>query len=164
MDLEVRHKEFSRRYETENGTLTTEGKPLAYSFSPYGNDGYLLNMNGKTYPVYDLKTEPDSISFTYKGYRYTAGIKDGQTLLLEKMGFKTGRKSSEGLLKAPMPGKILRIAVQPGDTVEPGQTLLVLEAMKMENELKSSLSGTVKQIHVSDGESVEKNATLIEIG
>jgi hypothetical protein len=63
-------------------------------------------------------------------------------------------------VRAQMPGKILRIHVQPGGTVEKGQSLLVMEAMKMENEIRASQAGTVKQIKVSEGQAVETGADL----
>lgn len=64
-------------------------------------------------------------------------------------------------VKAPMPGLVVRILVQPGQAVSEGEGLVVLEAMKMENELKSAGSGTVDRILVSAGQAVEKGALLI---
>ncbi|MDR1808308.1 MAG: biotin/lipoyl-binding protein [Propionibacteriaceae bacterium] len=62
---------------------------------------------------------------------------------------------------APMPGLVLSIAVQPGDTVTAGQTLLVLEAMKMKNELKASRAGTVATVHIRQGDNVKTGDPLI---
>ena len=66
-------------------------------------------------------------------------------------------------INAPLPGKILSVAVKEGDTVEKDQLLLVMEAMKMENTINSSVAGTVKSIKVAAGESVLQDAVLIEI-
>ena len=66
-------------------------------------------------------------------------------------------------IKAPMPGLVLQISVGPGDTVEKGDPLLILEAMKMENVLKAPGSGTVKKVSVNQGQAVEKNQLLIEM-
>lgn len=71
--------------------------------------------------------------------------------------------SSGGILKAPMPGLVVRLDVAVGDQVVAGTPLVVLEAMKMENELKSTLSGVVTAIRVDVGAAVEKGATLLEI-
>ncbi len=65
------------------------------------------------------------------------------------------------ILTSPMPGTIIKIAVSSGDVVSKGQTLLVLEAMKMENEIKSSRDGTVAEIKVSQGTSVNAGDILI---
>ncbi|WP_456365180.1 pyruvate/oxaloacetate carboxyltransferase [Thermococcus sp.] len=69
----------------------------------------------------------------------------------------------EGLVTAPMPGKVLRVLVREGDSVRTGQGLLVLEAMKMENEIPSPRDGVVKKIHVKEGDTVNTGDPLIEI-
>ena len=64
---------------------------------------------------------------------------------------------------APMPGKIVRVAVTPGETVRARQTVVVIEAMKMENELRAGRDGTVGELHVREGASVEAGALLVVI-
>ena len=71
---------------------------------------------------------------------------------------------SEGLVSAPMPGKVLRVLVKEGESVKTGQGLLVLEAMKMENEIPAPRDGVVKKIHVKEGDTVNTGDPLIEIG
>ncbi|MBQ4279951.1 MAG: carboxylase [Rikenellaceae bacterium] len=74
------------------------------------------------------------------------------------------RKALTGhLVVAPMPGRILRFAIKPGDRVEAGQEILILEAMKMENSIMSDFTGTVKQILVAEGDTVAADAALVEI-
>jgi biotin carboxyl carrier protein len=76
-----------------------------------------------------------------------------------------GKASSAGaVVKAPMPGMVVRIPVSPGDLVAVGGALLVLEAMKMENELKSPIAGVVTEVRVTVGQAVEKGQILIELG
>jgi pyruvate carboxylase subunit B len=67
-------------------------------------------------------------------------------------------------LLAPMPGLIVRVGVAVGDAVAAGQGLVVMEAMKMENELRATAAGTVTAIHVTPGQAVEKGAQLVSIG
>jgi pyruvate carboxylase subunit B len=67
-------------------------------------------------------------------------------------------------LVAPMPGLVVRVAVQPGDTVNAGQGLVVIEAMKMENELRATTAGVVTGVRVEAGQAVEKGAILVELG
>jgi biotin carboxyl carrier protein len=62
---------------------------------------------------------------------------------------------------SPMPGKVLRVLVAPGDAVEPRQGLVVIEAMKMENELRAGRAGRVKAVRVVEGQSVEAGAPLV---
>ena len=66
------------------------------------------------------------------------------------------------LLKAPMPGLVVKVEVEPGQQVKKGDGLVIVEAMKMENELKASYSGIIKEIKVEAGQTVEKNQALIE--
>jgi biotin carboxyl carrier protein len=66
-------------------------------------------------------------------------------------------------LLAAMPGKVVRLLVKPGDRVEGGQPLVVVEAMKMENELRAGRSGTITEIHVKEGASVEAGSQLVVI-
>ena len=65
-------------------------------------------------------------------------------------------------LQAPMPGLVIRVDVSEGEAIVKGQTLVILEAMKMENVIKATGDGIVKKIHITDGQSVEKGETLIE--
>jgi len=65
-------------------------------------------------------------------------------------------------LRAPMPGLIVRVEVEPGDAVKAGQGVVIMEAMKMENELHSERDGVVARVLVAAGEPVEKGAVLIE--
>ena len=73
------------------------------------------------------------------------------------------RESGPSRLTAPIPGKVVAIKISPGDQVEPGQPLVVLEAMKMENELAAEQAGRVAAVHVVDGDTVESGELLVEI-
>ena len=123
---------------------------------------HLISGN-KSYRAEVIKADFKNKIFNLKinGNKYEVSLKDKSDLLLEKLGLNT--KASFGLkeIKAPMPGLILEIKVKEGDKVNKGDTLMVLEAMKMENVLKSTGEGTVKSIKVTKGESVEKNQILI---
>jgi acetyl/propionyl-CoA carboxylase alpha subunit len=71
--------------------------------------------------------------------------------------------SGDGRIKAPIPGLITRILVNVGDKVETGQTVVVLEAMKMENELRATRAGTISTLNVHTGQSVIRDEVLVEI-
>jgi biotin carboxyl carrier protein len=72
--------------------------------------------------------------------------------------------SGDGRVKAPIPGTITQLLIEQGQQVESGQPLLVLEAMKMENQIVAPRAGTVSQINVAEGQGVTLNAVLVEIG
>jgi len=81
-------------------------------------------------------------------------------------GFQRGEEQSQEdmlLVRAPMPGKVIKIYVAEKDKVRKNQTLAIVEAMKMENEIKASIDGTVKKIYCSPGDLVETQNPLIEL-
>lgn len=73
------------------------------------------------------------------------------------------RDSGPSRVMAPIPGKVVAVKIEPGDEVEPGQALIVLEAMKMENELAADQAGKVAAIHVAAGDTVEGGELLVEL-
>jgi biotin carboxyl carrier protein len=80
--------------------------------------------------------------------------------------FRRGEeRTSEGtlLVKAPMPGKVIKVNVTEQETVRKNQTLAIVEAMKMENEIKASIDGTVKMIHIAEGDLVDSENPMIEL-
>ena len=92
----------------------------------------------------------------------------GQTLpatLLTRFGARPAEGGGSGSgpqqVLAPMPGKVVRVMVAPGDSVEPRQGLVVIEAMKMENELRAARAGRVKTVRAAEGQSVEAGALLV---
>ena len=83
--------------------------------------------------------------------------------LMERMGIEEGADATSKDLRAPMPGKVLEVLVQDGQSVEEGEAMLVLEAMKMENVLRAGAAGVVSMIGVEAGNAVEKEAVLISM-
>jgi biotin carboxyl carrier protein len=97
------------------------------------------------------------------GFRYDVEALDERTRAIRALSGAGKEASGPAPLVAPMPGMIVRVAVQVGDTVEPGQGLVVMEAMKMENELRATSAGTVKSVLAQPGTAVEKGAVLLEL-
>lgn len=88
---------------------------------------------------------------------------DERTVAIRELTARSRAAQGPAPLVAPMPGLIVRVNVAPGDAVEPGQGLVVMEAMKMENELRAPAAGTVTAIRVTAGQAVEKGAVLVEL-
>lgn len=119
---------------------------------------------------HSFKAEIINSDFLKKNYTvkinsniYEIDISNELDLLIEDMGLSLGSAQIINDIKAPMPGLILDVLVQVGDTVKEGDYLLVLEAMKMENTLTALGDGVVKSVSVTKGEKVEKNQMLIEM-
>ena len=114
------------------------------------------------------KTEIINANFYEKSYSikvnntvYQIKIHDELDILIKEMGFEIGITKEVNEIKAPMPGLILEINIQVGSEVKEDDTLLILEAMKMENALTSPRAGIIKTISVTKGETVDKNQLLI---
>ena len=109
----------------------------------------------------DFDTKQYSIRINTNTYKVK--IDNPLDQLINKLGFSLGSSKKLNDIKAPMPGIIIGIEVKEGDKIKEGDTLLILEAMKMENAILSSKDATVKSILVKNGDTVEKNKLLIEL-
>lgn len=149
----------------EQSPSSDQARTLPYEFTRIDETRFLLRQGTASYIISNASLGEDGLSleFMLNGSWKRAAVKDEQALLLARMGFKAGAKSSQGALKAPMPGKVLQLLVEEGQTVELGDPVVILEAMKMENELKAPVSGRLSSIKVEAGASVEKNHVLLEI-
>ncbi len=96
------------------------------------------------------------------GWRLEVAALDERSRAIRELQ-RASAPSGPAPLLAPMPGLIVRVAVQAGDVVSAGQGLVVMEAMKMENELRAAAGGTVKAVHAQPGQAVEKGALLVEL-
>jgi biotin carboxyl carrier protein len=139
--------------------------------------GWLVTIEDRPESVEILRAENGQLELLIDGKRVTAYVSsdgtkrwvtiNGQTIVLTK---QTGARKSghghhhtAGELTAPMPGQVRAVNVSEGKSVTKGQTLLVLEAMKMEIRIQSPMDGTVNKLLVKQGQSVEREQLLIEI-
>jgi biotin carboxyl carrier protein len=146
-------------------TLVWEGESHPIDVMELEPGCYSILMNGRSVEVrLDAAKSPDPEAHAYRAMLYEGAYEfalvDPRRALLAGSG---GAAAGGGVLASPMPGKIVKVLVQPGETVQEGQTLLVMEAMKMQNELKSSITGTVQTLHVQEGATVETGAALITV-
>lgn len=96
------------------------------------------------------------------GERWEVEVLDERTHHIRSLAGAGVQQRTAEVLKAPMPGMVVRVHAKPGDQVNAGAGLVVLEAMKMENELKAHAPGVVKSVRVTAGEAVEKGQVLVE--
>ena len=120
----------------------------------YQNKSYLIE-------VVELIKEDKAAVVKVNGNIYRLKIQDQYDQLLKQLGMDNLAASKILQVKAPMPGLVLNVLVAEGDEVKKGDSLLVLEAMKMENMIKSPTDGMIKKIAIKQGDKVEKNELLI---
>ncbi|HRR08263.1 MAG TPA: acetyl-CoA carboxylase biotin carboxyl carrier protein subunit [Rhodothermales bacterium] len=146
---------------SDEGLLSVNGEPVKCSLEPIGNGLYSLLIRNQSLPVFVQPMDGGQMKITIQGRSSVVQVKDEKDLLLEKFGVKHGKDAVAANLKAPMPGLVLRVYVEAGQTVKAGDRLLVLEAMKMENEIKATADARIKAVQVKPGDAVGKNAVLI---
>ncbi len=133
-----------------------------YTVDPrWTQDGLLsLIIDGRSYQV-DIHSEKDNHEVLIEGEHFEFELFDERKALLKK----SAAMGAEGVqeIKSSMPGKIVKVLVAVDEEVEQGQGLVVVEAMKMENEIKSPKAGVVKKIGVEEGQAVESGALLVVV-
>jgi len=169
---------------TQRYVATVGGKERAIELEKLGNSRWNVRIDGGEARVVDAAALPSGVFHlvdgtashdvrtSFDGDTVTAAIGDGAItveLVDERKkklaGTKSGGASSgPSLLKSPMPGKVVKVLAPVGAVVTEGQGVIVIEAMKMENELRAPRAGTVTQVLVSEGQTVEGKAPLLAIG
>jgi biotin carboxyl carrier protein len=108
-------------------------------------------------------TGPDAVELALAGLDYRAQVVDEAHARLAQVAGGQGSQHARRELKAPMPGLVVKVVCQPGEAVEAGQPLVVLQAMKMENELSLPRGGTVATVAVEPGQTVEQGQVLVVV-
>jgi len=148
---------------TEPGTAKINDKTVDYDLAPVEDNLWNVIANNKSYNVRIVSRDEiaKTVTLLVNNRSYTVTLRDRFDELLEKMGMTVGADALLNELKAPMPGLVVEVVAKPGQQVEKGDTLLILEAMKMENVIKAVAPSTVKAAHVEHGQTVEKNQLLM---
>jgi biotin carboxyl carrier protein len=121
-----------------------------------------LIIDGVSY-VADVEDHGGTCVVDVGGESYAIEVEDQTRYIIRTRGGAAGGTGGQ-TLKAPLPGKITHVAVRVGEAVTPGQSLVVIEAMKMENELKATAAGTVRDVRVTAGQPVNAGDVLVVIG
>ena len=162
-------------------TLQGQKEPAVVDVEALPEGRYALTLNGKRHVVDALRLDHGAVSILMNGTSLNVEFEDhedeigvhirGQTLRLDVADERRRRlRAAAGFtvegkqtIAAPMPGKVVKVLVKAGDEVEEGQGLVVVEAMKMENELKSPKAGKVVEVLAKEGQTVEMNAKLVVV-
>ena len=153
---------------TVNNSIKTEIDPSltqSLSLTPEKENNYHLLFDRKSYHAELLKRDflKKEYDILLNGNTYKVKIETPLDLVIEKMGFSHGSSKKINLITAPMPGIIIDMKVKVGDEVEEGETLFILEAMKMENAITSPKKASIMVIDAVKGDTVEKGKLIIEL-
>ena len=151
--------------DTDTFDLTTEDIQKLDIEMDGATQQYHLIENNRSVQIESIQADadPKTISVQINGNSYQFQIKDQHDLLVDELGMDTATSKTLSEITAPMPGLIMEILVKPGDRFEAGDSLFILEAMKMENMIKAEGSGTVKAVLVNQNDPVDKNQVILDL-
>ena len=160
---EIGETQIAFELATGNGQLKLSAKNIhgPLDLRPLYPGVYSLILNHQSHLVSvrfngELTVQVDGLSTS-------VNIKDEMAQRLEAMGWQNNHRQRAGQVHAQIPGMVTQVLKSVGDSVDEGEPVLIMEAMKMENELKAPVSGVIKAVHVKPGQSVEKGTLIIEI-
>lgn len=149
--------------EIDGRDVRVNGRAFEAHLSPVpGTPLQHLLLGGESLTLAMTRLEAGKWEAQFRGTRYAMEVMDERTRHIRSLTAGAARPDASGQLRAPMPGLVVRVLVQPGDPVQAGKGLIVLEAMKMENELKAKTSARIRSIPVVPGQAVEKGQVLVE--
>ena len=151
--------------EFKNDETFLNGEKIDWNAVSIGNSVFHVLQNNKSYSaeIIGCNAEEKTMQVRINNAIYTVEVKNRMDILLSQMGITNAASQKANDLKAPMPGLVLKINVTEGQAIKKGDSLLILEAMKMENVLKASADGIVKAIKIKEKTTVEKGQLLIQI-
>jgi biotin carboxyl carrier protein len=143
--------------------VAVDGAVYEIDFVPVNSQPvYSLIVNGESFDAHVFPDE-EVWQVHFQGNTYSVQVEDEREKRLRTALNGAALERREFHLKAPMPGMVISVAVQSGQTVKKGDVLLILESMKMQNELKSPRDGIVGRVRVAAGDRVEKKDTLLSV-
>jgi biotin carboxyl carrier protein len=151
-------------FRTEGGRVWVEleGRRLEADFHPLPDgEVYSLIVNGRSHEV-GLAPAHGRVDVTHAGSTFPVEVRHPLEKLLIAIARK-GAASDVETVSAPMPGLVVAIRVQPGEAVEPGQAVAIVEAMKMQNELAPHHGGVVTEVLAKPGDSVSSGQALVRL-
>lgn len=148
----------------ENYKLMVDPDNLNWDLLEIKDGKFHILQDNQSFDATVLDADYEAKTFRIKINKnvYSVNLKDKFDLLVEKLGFSNMTVQKVNNIKAPMPGLVLDVLVQVGDVLAKGDSVLILEAMKMENVIKAEGDAVVKSIEITKGTPVEKNQILVE--
>ncbi len=138
---------------------------LSWDLRKQADGTYHILANGKSYNAIleEIDRNTKTLKLRINGNSYELAVQEPIDQLLKKMGLNIAKSNKVESIKAPMPGRVLKIMVTEGQEIKKGEPVLILEAMKMENVFKAPADAVVKSIKATERTAVEKGQVLIEL-
>lgn len=151
------------RFDLKNNEVWLNDTKVEADWLPIGKDKFhvLVNNHSVTIEVMGADETGKQLTLMVNGEKKVVQVQDQFDALLKQLGMDKMTTSKINEVKAPMPGLVLRVLVNEGQSVKKGDALLVLEAMKMENIIKAAGEGVVKTIKVEPKLAVDKNQVML---
>jgi biotin carboxyl carrier protein len=150
--------------DVDGGAVTIDGERLESHWAPIpGTPLIHLLLGNESWTVACQRLDAGRWALGAAGERFEVEVQDDRSKQIEALTGQGRKVAASGVVRAPMPGLVVRVEVSEGAAVEVGEGLVVVEAMKMENELRAQMRGVVEQIHVKAGDRVEKGAPLVTL-
>ena len=147
------------------GAVVIDGRRHEASLAAAGSPGgHSLILDGASFPLLARARTRGAWELDLDGRAVPVEVLDARTAKVRELSAFTAGAAEISSLKAPMPGLVVQVAVREGDVVEPGATVLIVEAMKMENELRATAAARVERVLVTPGDPVDKGQVLVEFG
>ncbi len=158
---EKRTVQVERQAETGDGqlTVTVEGHERPLEVRPLGGGRYGW-LDGTRVVTAEVDRQGDKLTVTVRGEAMLAEVADARLEEVPEVAAVAGRARGPSVLRAPMAGRVVKLLARVGDAIKAGQGVLVIEAMKMENEVRATREGQLREIRVNEGAAVEGGEEL----
>ncbi len=165
--VRVGEKAHTVRTHPDGSEISIDGTSHSLNITATGGASFSLLLDSSSFEVelLDMLEENGEklLRIKINGSLFDVTVEDYRSQIWKTLVRSGEARSSKTVVKAPMPGKVVRVEVRKGEKIRSGQGLCVLEAMKMENEIKSPVAGIVDDVQVDAGKPVEKGEILVSI-
>jgi len=145
-------------------TIEVDGREIKFSITETADSKYILKIDNKIFEASILEMKDDDCNIFIDNQNIEVNIKTSlQEKAFQLLSEAQISSNHQTTIKSPMPGLVVKIFKQEGDKIMKGEAVMILEAMKMENEIKASIDGIISEIFVEAGKPLEKNIPLFTI-
>ena len=166
LELKVNNRQaIVKEVKREGNVMTLAVDDVLYEVDivKVNNQEFSVLYNGRSFNIEVIESkEPKHFNVNTLYFKFDVEVVDNESRYRQSR-MQSKHIHNDNTIRSPMPGKVVKVFVKPGDIVEPGQALIVLSAMKMESEFKAGQRGIVKEVPVKEGDTVDNNQLLVVI-